>query len=345
MAIFVKSVPGSGTKTTKNPGGSKNRPSGYTTRPWRGKSERIAGTQAENQAEYEAWQRTMGMQNTQQQKTAAAPEQQAAAPIKPQAIVDSLNAGKLSNTQTITQSTETQPTPATKAAPEQTQSFWSRFFFGQQPWTDEKGVYHDVYAGTPPIFAPAGGAFTEIMSQTGQGFFQSSTAPHALAVASQEIGYVPEKVIMGMKLSQLMGTATGLMGADTLANWMSLDNAKTSLSQAVTKIANVYPSMTPEEREQALIVVHDKLRLRDKANLQVETSARRNPITYAYKQAWDTANEAADFNIDVSVQEMEKYNPYVDYRSLEYKQAQKKQQLQTYGKPKYDEEGNPLNSK
>lgn len=138
------------------------------------------------------------------------------------------------------------------------------------------------------------------------------------------------------------GLVGGIVGADTLTNWAALDNVMGQSAIMTSTLAKDMGSANPAQRQAMIQAAEIAQKNAEVARTKIITSTMIDPAMYPFAKIWKTATDQAYLQIQNNLFAMKNYNPLQDTWSLESQQAKNIKDLQTYGKPQYDEQGNPL---
>ena len=217
--------------------------------------------------------------------------------------------------------------------PEVRQNFEAKYGEGATFGKDETGYSQDITTGQEKS--------SNIPQATNTNEPWYSTIPQGLwegvqnFLTYQFLGLFAGLMIVGGPLAGagagILGT---LIGADTLTNWAGLDNVMGQSSIMTTKLVSEMGQATPEQRTQILAAAESAKANADAAKNKIETSMMVDPAMYPFAKLWLTAVKQSDEQINRNLFAIKNYNPLQDRYSREY-------QLQTYGQPKYDTQGNP----
>lgn len=155
------------------------------------------------------------------------------------------------------------------------------------------------------------------------------------------------KTILGMSIPKVVaGTAalgiSGLAGGDFITNWMAVDNALGQLNILERDMAMGMGSATPEQRQQIQQTTEEITALVQIAEYKVRTSMQINPLVMPFAKMWLAELRVAEIARNYYSDKIKNYDPLMDQWSIESQQGEDIKNLQTYGKPKYDAQGNPL---
>jgi hypothetical protein len=128
---------------------------------------------------------------------------------------------------------------------------------------------------------------------------------------------------------------SGIIGADMLSNWAALDNTIGQSAIMTSRLVSDMGNSTPEQRKQSVAAAEEAYNNAKVANAKIVTSTMIDPATWPFKKLWNTSAKNSMNQIEYNLNILKNYNPNADPYSTEMK-------LQTYGKPKYDSQGNPL---
>jgi len=149
----------------------------------------------------------------------------------------------------------------------------------------------------------------------------------------------------GLKLAGSTGGKLALtaIGADQLTNWFASDNVITGASVNIGKLYSQMGSASPEQRAQLIESAEHQKHIADLAKAKIVISGIVDPTNWIMGEAFWVGSEVPMAQMQTYLDAMRNYNPMMDDFSQESKQLKEKKNLQTYGNPKYDEQGNPLN--
>ena len=176
----------------------------------------------------------------------------------------------------------------------------------------------------------------------------SSTGWMSPAIRTTTILQPAAKTVAGISVKKLAVIGGALLvgdkiaSSDSLANWAALDNIDGQMSIMIRDVKQDMGGMTPEERKAALKNVEDAEKIAEAAEAKIIASTMYNPYSMINRNLWITSTEANKLSRQRNLEYIRNYDPLMDQWSRETSQAKEKKNLQTYGKPKYDEQGNPL---
>lgn len=198
------------------------------------------------------------------------------------------------------------------------------------------------------IAASAGLGISALGARAAAGTFGETAAADVLA--GKTIISSSSAMNTGNLLSKglgFLGTTTGKLAigaatADQLTDWFASDNVITGASVNIGKLAAQMGAATPEQRAELIKSAEQIKHVADLAKAKIVISGIINPINWVLAEPWWIGSKVPMTQMNLDLERMKNYNPYNDTWSLESQALKEKKNLATYGKPKYDEEGNPL---
>ena len=178
------------------------------------------------------------------------------------------------------------------------QGFGDRLLFGPKPWTDEKGVKHEVVENIFPGMSIA-----------------PSTGIQAAKLGMQ-IKTINPKILAGTGASGL--TIGGAFAyASSQASWAALDNIMGGASIVTRDIKSELPYATPEQRRELYLALDETEKNIRIAEEVIDEATMRNPFVMAQAKLWRSGISQAKISILRNIEYIRNYDPYMDQRSNE----------------------------